>query len=536
MRRFGIVLIAACMVATLAGPAAAQPKVTITGFIDHVSSWNRNLSEVDLNVARTGDSEWYARTRVRPDITAQVGTTKFVLGLEIDSVWGQTAGQDSGVCLNAACPNAPQHFGATSGWDLNTDVVGSIEVKWAYTELDVPLIPFPTRLTLGAQPWSVLYKGGIYATGDFAGAHLVTQWSPVIRSFLTYTQIEEQSTGPRDGFVRGDDFVITASVEITPFKGLDIRPIVSYANFIGVTSASSRQNRGGLGSGAGVFPTAPAGGLGGAIEDRVTVGVDARWRFGPFFLDPTILYQFGNRDQISPIVSATSGPGVKTGLKRDAWYADFRGGWQAGPLLLEGAVVYTTGNKAEDRIDLNRSRLKYFEPISTDNTFFAVWSEIQSSGIDYFHRIRATAGSLNPGVAMGYDKYGFIIVGARASYAITPAFLVRGGAHARWTAEEVDTASTVAAGTGLTPRCAAAALDAGTCVDRGTARYYGTEANLGFQWRFAPNVALDVVASYFWAGPALSSPGITNPVTGAVVNGRDPQDIQAISSRVRFSF
>jgi hypothetical protein len=534
MRRLGIVLMAACAVAALAGPAAAQPKVTISGFVDNISSWTRNLSEVDLNVARTGDSEWYARTRVRPDIVAEVGTTKFVLGLEIDAVWGQVGATDGSSNVNPG--GGPQHFGATGGFDLNTDLAGIIEIKWAYTQFDVPLIPVPTRLTLGAQPWSVLYKGGIFATGDFAGAHLTTQWTPMVKSNLTYAQIEERSTGPRDGFVRNDDFAIVGSVEITPFKGLDIRPIASYVNYVGVTSASSRQNRGGLGSGAGVFPNAPAGGLGAAIEDRYTVGVDARWRIGPFFVDPTLLYQFGSRDQISPIVSTTSGPGVMTNLRRDAWYADIRGGWQAGPLLLEAAAIYTSGNNAKDRIDLNRSRLKYFEPISTDNTFFAVWSELQSSGVDYFNRIRATAGSINPGVAMGYDKYGFIIVGARASYAITPAFLVRGGAHARWTAEEVDTASTVAAGTGLTPRCTAAALQAGTCVDQGTARFYGTEMNLGLQWRFAPNVVFDLVGSYFFAGHALSSPGVAHGATGVVASGRDPQDIQGISARLRYSF
>ena len=113
------------------------------------------------------------------------------------------------------------------------------------------------------------------------------------------------------------------------------------------------------------------GGSGSALETRYTIGVDARWKFGPFYVDPTVLYQFGTRDQVSPIGSATSGGGIMTELDREAWYVDVRGGWQAGPLLLELGAVYTTGNKAQDRIDLNRGKLKYFEPISTDNTFFA---------------------------------------------------------------------------------------------------------------------------------------------------------------------
>ena len=100
----------------------------------------------------------------------------------------------------------------------------------------------------------------------------------------------------------------------------------------------------------------------------------------------------------------------------------------------------------------------------------------------------------------------------------------------------MDTASTVAAGTGLTPRCSATTLDNGTCADRGTARYYGTELNLGFQWRFVPNVALDVVGSYFIPGSVLSSPGITNTASGVVQSGRNPQDSQVITARVRYSF
>jgi len=80
------------------------------------------------------------------------------------------------------------------------------------------------------------------------------------------------------------------------------------------------------------------------------------------------------------------------------------------------------------------------------------------------------------------------------------------------------------------------ALDTGTCADRGTSRYFGTELNLGFQWRFVTNVALDVVGTYFFAGSALSSPAVTNTATGVVQDSRNPKDAQALSARMRFSF
>jgi hypothetical protein len=258
------------------------------------------------------------------------------------------------------------------------------------------------------------------------------------------------------------------------------------------------------------------------------VGVDTRWRFGPFYVDPTVLYQFGKREQVRG--------GVLDELKRDAWYLDLRAGWQAGPLLVEGIAVYTTGNKAEDRIDLHpdqvgaatpgrrSSTLEHFEPLSTDNTHFATWTEITSSGVDYHNRFRANAANLNTAHTVGYDKYGIMRLGMRANYALTPAFTLRAMASAAWAAEEVDTSSTAAAGTALTVGDA-----------NGDARHLWTEFNLGFQWRFAPNVAFDLVGSYLVPGSALSAHLITG-TAGGPTNGRNPQDIQVVSARMRFSF
>ena len=93
---------------------------------------------------------------------------------------------------------------------------------------------------------------------------------------------------------------------------------------------------------------------------------------------------------------------------------------QAGPLLIEVAAIYTSGNTADDRIDLNRSRLKYFEPISTDNGFYAGWAEMQASGVDYFNRIRYNGGaSVQPGVAMGSWATWFTTRSAASSSALS---------------------------------------------------------------------------------------------------------------------
>jgi hypothetical protein len=488
--------------AMLAPPALAQqppaPKVTINGLVDNVVTWNHNMSIVDLAVSRNRDDEMYARTRVRPDITAEVGSTKFVLGLEIDAVWGQVAGTDSTFSAGA---NPGQRFGTTHGWDLNTDVQAGIEIKWAYTEFDVPFLPKGSRMRLGAQPFGALctYKLAAYCNGDFAGAVLTAVVNPQVKLNLGWVNVEEESTGSRDGFTRGDDYAIVVSADVTPFKGLDIKPMYSFFRAEGTTSGAARQGRGGISTAAFVASDS---------ETRHTIGVDARWAMGPIRIEPTVLYQFGERESLG------------RSADRSAWFLDVRGGWSAGPLLLEGAVIFTTGNKATD--DIANGKIRYYEPLSADTSYYATWAEIWALGIDYLQILNGGAGGLNPGVAIGYDRYGLIRVGARATYALTPAFSVRAGLTANWTHRKVDTDGTIAAASGLTPSTGATA--------GGDDSYLGTELNLGFTWRFAPNVAFDMVGAYMFAGDALGS------ATAAGRPNRDPEDVQTVVARVRYTF
>jgi hypothetical protein len=538
-----------------AADVAAQPKVTITGFVDNVTSYTKNMSIVDINTARKGDDEWYARTRVRPDLTAEVGTTKFVLGLEIDATWGQTSNAGDNPIAGGV-----QRSGASSSWDLNTDTLANIEVKWAYTEFTIPALPIATTFRIGAQPWQATYKLAALANGDFAGIHITNTWTPMVKTHFTYGIAEEESTGPRDGFVRGEDFIILASAEVTPFKGLDLRPIVAWAQFVGPTSGASRAARGGLATTATQFPVCPSGTatvVGGnctstasvgssAVENRYTVGIDARWRFGAFSLDPTFFYQFGNREVQLTTPTLNQAAGMHN-QDISAWLLDIRGGWQAGPLLLEAAFIYTSGNSKDERHDLAEDDVNFYQPISTDTSYFATWAEIWALGIDYFNIINSGAGGLNPGNAIGYDKYGRMTVGLRASYALTPAFTLRAGASAHWTAEDTaGTLESVIAGSGRTPCLVNTAAGLASFANTTTcqaqldahdgSKFLGTEINVGFQWRFAPNVAFDMVGSYMFAGAALSANTATNVNTGVIANARNPSDIQAVTARLRYSW
>jgi hypothetical protein len=503
----------ACVVTLLGlAPAAfAQapaPKVTITGLFDQITSAGANI--YDGNFSRTSDREWYARTRFRPDFEFAVGRTKAVLGLEMDLTWGQCGANDGGFPGNTSGTNSGCKGGSNGGFDINTDVGGMIELKWMYTEFDLtgkdslmPFIPVATVARLGAQPFSTLanYKVA-YANGDFAGYSSRTTFAPNLAMALAYVQVEEEIAGGNRlartaaNGRRGNDFAVIISPEITPFKGLDIKPLYSYFYAEGSTSGSSR--RAVANAPAAVAPTE---------EHRHTVGLDMRWRSGPFSLDPTVYYQFGDINQRSG--------GTILHADRSAWLVDIQGGWQLGPLLLEGRGVYTTGNKASE--DLRTADVNYFDPLNLDTGYWSGWSNIQALGVDYFNGGGGTLAGMSTGI--GYDRYGRMGFALRATYSITPALAFYGIVSPTWTAEKVDTDTT----SGTAGRGAPAAATNG-----GDSRYIGTEADLGMTWRFAPNTVFDLVGAYLFAGGALD----TRDASGE----RDSKDGWTVAARVRLSF
>jgi hypothetical protein len=140
-----------------------------------------------------------------------------------------------------------------------------------------------------------------------------------------------------------------------------------------------------------------------------------------------------------------------------------------------------------------------------------------------------------------YDKYGRIMLASAVDYSLTPALVFTGLANISWTPTKVDTHS-VFSTIGLipcpgTPQAAfgATATSPGcTSNGRGTEQYLGTEAALGMTYRFAPNVALDLVAAYMWTGDALNNSGRVGGPIGPSV--RESDDIYKFSTRLRFTF
>src|SRR3989454_1019151 len=571
MRRFLVkTLFPFVVLAMLAPPVFAQapaPRVTITGLFDQVTSAGRNFYDGDLT--RTSDREWYARTRFRPDFEFAVGRVKAVLGLEIDLQYGQAGPNDGGFPANTSGSAGGAAGGAggstppgckvsTSGClALNNDIAGIIKIKWIYTEFPLtgqdgllPFIPLETMARAGGQPFDTLanYKLAAYASGDFAGVSAITTFAPNIKTNLAYVMLENELAGSNRGnpslkISRGEDYSVIFSVDITPFKGLDLKPLYSLFHAGGQTAGGARRNLynpnkagGQLNAVAarGTPDSPPAAGNPNYHEDRHTIGIDARWRLGPFGLDPTLYYQWGRVDS-QAIVTGTGANGVgtkKMTADMSAFLADVIASFQLGPLLLEARGDYSPGNKARDNL---AKGIRYYQPLDTDGNYLAGgWTEFWASGVDYFNQGWATTGNY-----VGYDRYGRVSLAGRVTYSITPALSVRAVAHSFWTAEAVDTDTASqrasASGTG-TPARRTISQDS---FVQGNSNYLGTEGNLGLTWRFSANTAFDLVGGWLFAGDALNAAECSNGAatcSPSLVQRKSAHDAYTLAARIRLAF
>jgi hypothetical protein len=553
----------------LAPPGFAQaptPKVTISGLFDQVTSVNSNLH--DGNFTRTSDREWYGRTRFRPDFEFAVGRVKAVLGIEIDLMYGQAGPNDGGFPTNvsgqAGGVSGGTKVNTNGALDLNTDVGGMMEIKWIYTEFPLtgkdsllPFIPVETMARAGGQPFGSLaqYKLAQYANGDFAGVSAITTVRPNLKTNLAWAIVEDELAGANRGNPslktgRGEDYALIASVDITPTKGLDLKPLFSWFHADGQTSGTARRNlvnrgtAGGTLNGTAAFgaPFNPsAAGSPTYHEDRYTVGIDARWRIGPFGLDPTFYYQWGRIDR----QSIDNGPGANgVGTKKvtadlSAFLFDIIASYQLGPLLLEGRGMYSTGNRARDNL---AKGIRYYQPLDTDGNYYAAdWTLFFSSWSsgDYF-----STGWAGTGNYVGYDRYGSARITLRATYNFTPNLSVFLTVGPTFTAEAVDTEtnSTRSSTSGVgTPVRTTVSQNSWVSGD---SNYLGFEVYPGLVWRFSPNAAFTLTGGYLFAGSGLDTAECITP-SGAAGNAacsngtvvhRDAEDSWALAARVRLAF
>src|SRR5262245_40319871 len=596
-------VLAFVILAMLAPPGFAQapaPKVTISGLFDQITSMGRNL--YDGNFTRNSDTEWYGRTRFRPDFEFAVGRVRAVLGLELDLAYGQMGTNDSGFPFNNTGTTSGCKANTNGCLDLNTDVGGMIEIKWIYTEFPLtgkdsllPFIPVETMARAGGQPFDTLasYKLASYANGDFAGISAITTFTPNIKTNLAYVIVEDELAGGNRGILnvpvtpgtgsgspifptgskttRGEDWAVIFSTDLTPTKGLDIKPMYSYFHSDGLTSGSGRRNLADLPSGVGgqgaqinspASYNALAQGLGGGgdptyHENRYTIGADARWRIGGFGLDPTFYWQWGTIDRLGIITTPGASGSSVNGLGSKKMTADMMSflfdtivSYQLGPLLLEGRGAYSPGNKARD--NLTKS-IRYYQPLDTDGNFFAAdWSLFFSSwsGVDYFQP--NFHGMSN---YVGYDRYGVGRAAFRATYNLTPSLSFMGLVGAILTAEPVDTdtntqnSSTLGSGATLGIGTPVRVTTSQNSWVKGDSNYLGTELYGLLTWRFSPNAAFTLGGGYLFAGDALNTAECVVPVaangipvaaatncSNGVVKKRDSQNAYQLGARIRLAF
>jgi hypothetical protein len=477
--------------AAFAQPPA--PKVTINGLVDFVTSYYKNVRDSDIT--NDDDEGWYSRERGVFTFTGEIGKVKGVWALELDFTNG------AGVPSN----------GTSSNFDLDTDVPGFTETKWLYVEAPLtgtgsllPFLPMASAIRLGAQPaQGHAYKPGILWSGDFPGVNVTTTWAPNVRSTLTYAQIEEaldEVISP----VSGESYAILLSVEFDVFKGLTIKPTYAYANYDGTNSGT-----GTLGTESPKNGFTPGNGT---IQSRHYIGADVRWTTGPFSLQPTIIGLFGKQECSIAACGHTNDVDIMS------WIFDMIAGFRTGPLTVEGRFAYTPGNEAKDCVQATAfcgtggEDINYYQAINPGFVYQAGWAEIQTSGVDYnlvhFGGAVATNGS-RLGISPSYDKYGRMTLAAAVDYAVTPAFILHGVVNAQWTAEKVDTGR---------PTLNSAATSSGDDS------YLGTELDLGFTYRFAPNVAFDLLGGWLFAGDARG------------FAGNDPEDVQKLAARMRVTW
>ena len=563
LRSFVVAVLTLVTLVALAQPGFAQapvPKVTISGLFDQVTSMGRNT--YDGNLTRNSDSEWYGRTRFRPDFEFQVGRVRAVLGIEIDLMYGQAGSNDGGFPTNTSGGNSGCKVNTNGCLDINTDVGGMLEVKWVYTEFPLtgkdsllPFIPVETMARAGGQPFDTLaqYKLAQFANGDFAGLSAITTFTPNIKNNLAWVIIEDQLAGANRGAPaaktgRGEDWSLIVSPEFTPTKGLDIKPLFNYTHIDGQTSGTVRRNlvntstatsgtaANGTGTLNNVFGRSQVGNTPGDAtfhENRYTIGVDARWRIGGFGLDPTFYYQWGKVDNMSADRSPGSTGAVgKHTADMSAFLFDVIGSYQLGPLLLELRGMYSTGNGARDNLG---TKIRYFQPLDTDGNYYAGgWTQFFASGVDYFNQ-----GVFTTGNYVGYDRYGRGQVTARATYNVTPALSFYALAGPMFTAKAVDTdTGSQLASAGGTGTPARTTVNANSWVN-GDSNYLGTETNLGMTWRFSANTAFDLVGGYFFAGDAFDAAECTNgqaTCSPSLVRKKSAQDAYTLAARVRLAF
>ena len=314
-----------------------------------------------------------------------------------------------------------------------------------------------------------------YATGDFAGLNVVSTITPNVKLNFTYVQVEEMLSGCRTSAAFPNCNSNTASPTVggigySQLRGDDFAIIVAPRSRRSRASISSRCTR--TSTRAARPAPAPRMGRGGVNTTTAFTNADGSWRpgstrtairsvsmaavrLGPFSLDPTIMYQFGNRDVVVPgmpgecvlrptaqnclALASGKAPGSLAKADISAWLFDVRAGFQIGPLLIEGMYIVHLGQQGPGH-DVEQCLLL---PAADDRHGLPgrLGDPALALGLDYLNALNGERWPHRATKAwrIGWDKYGRHQASVKASYFLTPNLSGMGGVAVHLTHRAIDT-------------------------------------------------------------------------------------------------
>ena len=264
----------------------------------------------------------------------------------------------------------------------------------------------------------------------------------------------------------------------------------------GTTNGSARAGRGGLNTTHRLLAR-PATCAAASTSTAIRSDWTARLRMGPFSLDPTVLYQFGNeavdrtgrlryerRGRRAEVLARHRMPGSSTCVPASSSDRCSSKAWSC------TARVTARRNNTLGTV-------RYFQPLTTDTGYLADWGTLLTSlGIDYLNALNEAAGRIAyPGASIGWDKYGRIRLAPRPPTPSPRSSSVMAGANVHWTRREGRSQRHGSRRVPASRRCSRVRTGRGTV----TALCWHRAMAL-ITWRFAPGLTWDNQFGYMFMG------------------------------------
>jgi hypothetical protein len=515
----GVVALLA-LIGALPGSVLAA-ELRTRGFFENIFPHiDGNTSDQDLDVTRNDDQVFFGRERVRLffDFVASDDLLG-VFALEIDGVYGASRFNRIGSrCAQATGAYGFESCGFREGIDIN-----AVEVKNLYVDFRIPQVPLGNRWQIGGIPASVtpLHPYLLY-TMDAGGGSMKLDFTDQVSLLLHYIQLEEDVDRFQGSPKLGEDYIAGATLMLKPLQGLDL-------HVLGVL--------GHLQAPFGPLLLGPAGPFNAIIgdatnvttEDRYYIGFDARYRLGNLSIEPSFLYLLGSRKFCAPgtlinttgqVIHCTSAPSGAKDIPFKAFEAQIVAQYIVGPWLTAGKFAYTPGNAANDDINNRgigrKAEVKGFRPLGIDAFhIFGDWFEILGrSDVDSLGSVTL----MRPGKLGTFDRFGWVVAGAKVEYSATDRLVLEGSLGGFWTAEKTACPAVLRAGSMMGP-CLVPPLNF-----TGSSRYAGTEIDVGLRYAILPGLVWTPRFGWAFLGDAWQ------------IQNRQVQDAWTFANRIIYVF